>query len=134
MTGFNLPPGCSAADIERAAGGAECCECCGHDPEDCICPECLVCGEQGNPKCYEDANFRQCKPGCSVPPLSYNRQQRLGQISLRITAMQDHLAEDEMFAVEAAVTDKACEAYISDENFESAAQNVLDRYDRWLKG
>lgn len=29
------------------------CEVCGKCAEDCICPECPVCGEQGNPACYD---------------------------------------------------------------------------------
>lgn len=30
------------------------CETCGCEVTDCICPECPVCGEFGDPKCYED--------------------------------------------------------------------------------
>jgi hypothetical protein len=28
------------------------CDICGHDPSDCICPECPVCGAQGDKECY----------------------------------------------------------------------------------
>lgn len=30
------------------------CDVCGRDPSgDCLCPECPVCGDTGNPKCYD---------------------------------------------------------------------------------
>jgi hypothetical protein len=53
MTGWNLPPGCSVRDIDNAFGGEAPCEVCGLWCDDCICPECPDCGEQGNPHCYE---------------------------------------------------------------------------------
>ena len=28
------------------------CAVCGNDPGDCVCPECPVCGDAGNPDCY----------------------------------------------------------------------------------
>ena len=28
------------------------CELCGEMPDYCICPECRVCGDYGNPECY----------------------------------------------------------------------------------
>jgi len=28
------------------------CAVCGRDPSTCLCPECPVCGEVGNPACY----------------------------------------------------------------------------------
>ena len=51
--GWDLPPGCSEADIERAAGFGTSCEVCGEGVDNCICPECPVCEEHGNPECYE---------------------------------------------------------------------------------
>ena len=35
-----------AADVFPA------CDICGHEAGHCICPECPVCGTQGDPKCY----------------------------------------------------------------------------------
>ena|SRR6267154_4781490 len=52
MTGWNLQPGCTTQDIDRAAGAYDRCEVCGEAVDDCICPECPKCGEYGNPKCY----------------------------------------------------------------------------------
>lgn len=57
MSGFNLPPGCSLADIDRAAGiGALCDVCHGFVEDDetpCTCPECPKCQSFGDPECYE---------------------------------------------------------------------------------
>jgi hypothetical protein len=41
-------------DIEDAAGGDGPCDVCGKDVNDCICPECEVCGCTGDPSCYDD--------------------------------------------------------------------------------
>lgn len=55
MTGWNLPPGCTTADIDRAAGVGEPCFVCGRDPDgDCICPECPTCGAFGDSHCYHE--------------------------------------------------------------------------------
>ena len=35
------------------------CECCGHDPDSCICPECDVCGEVGDLACYAQHGMEQ---------------------------------------------------------------------------
>lgn len=39
------------------------CDICGKDPGGgpfgCECPECPICGEIGNPKCYVDHNLRK---------------------------------------------------------------------------
>ena len=53
--GWDLPPGCSQADIDRAAGMGQPCEMCGQsvDNDDCICEECPVCFSYGDPYCYE---------------------------------------------------------------------------------
>jgi hypothetical protein len=48
--GWDLPPGVSMRDIDPPE---QPCEVCGQPSDSCICPECPVCGEQGNPKCYE---------------------------------------------------------------------------------
>lgn len=55
MTGWNLPPGCSVADIDRAAGIGVPCEVCGGDPDGdtCVCQECPVCQACGDPACYD---------------------------------------------------------------------------------
>jgi hypothetical protein len=38
--------------VDEAMGVDEPCAVCAIGVEDCLCPECPMCGEQGNPKCY----------------------------------------------------------------------------------
>ena len=45
--GWSYPPGCHGTPFDEPCF----CSICLHDVEDCVCPECPVCGEQGNPKC-----------------------------------------------------------------------------------
>lgn len=50
MTSWNMPPGCNVSDIPGNEDWR--CEVCGNWTDDCICPECTVCGCYGEPKCY----------------------------------------------------------------------------------
>ena len=50
MAGFNLPPGCSVRDLPGYESFP--CDVCGRYDDDCICPECFVCGAIGDMKCY----------------------------------------------------------------------------------
>jgi hypothetical protein len=50
--GWDLPPGVTQRMIDDAYGLDGPCEVCGEPAEDCGCPECPVCGEVGNPKCF----------------------------------------------------------------------------------
>jgi hypothetical protein len=52
MSGWNLPPGCTTADIDRAMGLDEPCRMCWQFPDDCSCEECPICKEYGNPDCF----------------------------------------------------------------------------------
>lgn len=47
--GWSYPPGCSGTPFDEDYP----CEVCGREVGQCVCPECPVCGEQGNPDCYE---------------------------------------------------------------------------------
>ena len=49
--GWSYPPGCSGPPDEPAI-----CEVCNGDvdADRCICPECPVCGNYGDPDCYEN--------------------------------------------------------------------------------
>lgn len=51
MFGWSLPAGCGSLPGEEADPP---CAVCGLEAGACICPECLECGEQGNPQCYAD--------------------------------------------------------------------------------
>ena len=48
LFGWSYPAGCSGPPDEYEGP----CEVCGNAVDDCICPECPTCGEQGNPDCY----------------------------------------------------------------------------------
>lgn len=56
--GWSLPPGVTMNDIDPPSGS---CEVCGGDidRDDCICPECPVCSDFGNPRCYIEHGLRR---------------------------------------------------------------------------
>jgi len=94
--------------IDEAYGGDEGpCQCCGHDPADCICPVCPHCEEQGNPKCYEPVRVGEPRPSKGgrviITPsigghgLKYNREQLMGQARMRIHELREKLQDEEMF-------------------------------------
>jgi len=50
--GWSLPAGCGTLPGEESEGP---CQVCGaFDVDDCICPECPICTEIGNPDCYDE--------------------------------------------------------------------------------
>jgi hypothetical protein len=56
--GWDLPPGVTQRMIDDQFGTEAPCDVCGKWADDCICPECPVCGEYGNPACYAaDGDF-----------------------------------------------------------------------------
>ena len=83
--GWDLPPGCTMAHIEAQFGDEGPCQCCGHDPADCICPECGACHETGNPRCYKEH------------AMSYNREQLMGQARMRIHEYKEKIQDEELF-------------------------------------
>jgi hypothetical protein len=59
--GWSYPPGCTGTPYDEDIW----CEVCGGNPDiepdkegGCICPECPVCGEAGNPDCYADGHLQ----------------------------------------------------------------------------
>lgn len=145
MAVFNLPPGCSVRDIENAMGHEEPCLCCGNMPDDCICPEC-ICGDAGNPKCYEvtevpafgDApgteQIRSCCVGkFRLPALKYNRRQRLGQLQRQLEYLGDWIAEQNAFIDEGFHATKESDYYVSDEVLEKTVPLTIERIKRVFK-
>jgi hypothetical protein len=61
------------------------CECCGRDPDDCICPVCPTCHEVGNRYCYTEGY------------LTYTYEQLLGQAKADIAKAKDALSEAEYY-------------------------------------
>lgn len=67
MTGFNLPPGCSVMDIERAYGG--------DGSERCMNPECRrELDEENDPQ-----GCGVCSPECVWPAIAATEQERREQ-------------------------------------------------------
>lgn len=110
--GWWYPPG--AANDPNAPYNQEDppCEVCGQWPDDCVCPECPVCGDYGNPVCYDGgircnmcgtrtAECGQCTQGCGWPsrevtPLpSHGLIRSFAQVALRAEAVAQWAAEAE---------------------------------------
>ena len=90
MFGWSYPPG--AAGDPNAPWNQEdgpCAVCC-KSVEDCICPECPTCGEQGNPACYHDMEEH-------TKPLKLSREQVISRLQVRISEMHTRLAEEEIY-------------------------------------
>jgi hypothetical protein len=83
LFGWDLPPGCTLRHIEEAYGDEGPCECCGHDPADCICPECPECHEVGNEDCYQ------------LGHLKFSREQMIGKARMRIEDLRFRIQEEE---------------------------------------
>lgn len=56
MSGWysNYPDGTALEPNAPWNQGEGTCDVCGLSVDDCICPECPVCGEYGDPRCYEN--------------------------------------------------------------------------------
>lgn len=65
MSGFNLPQGCSTADIDRAMGIGLGCDVCHRAVEACTCQECPKCSSFGDPACYPGG---RCSGIATAPP------------------------------------------------------------------
>ena len=52
--GWDYPPGCSGPPDYDVP-----CDICGEEVDDCICPECPVCGSYGDPDCYINHGMRR---------------------------------------------------------------------------
>lgn len=56
--GWSLPPGVSNSDIDPPE---QPCEVCGRWSDSCICPECPVCSQVGDHRCYEEHGLQRTK-------------------------------------------------------------------------
>jgi hypothetical protein len=84
LFGWDLPPGVSQRMIDEQCEGGPC-ECCGHPPEDCICPECDFCESVGDPKCYLGSKFG------GGHDLVYSKTQKVGQTKLKIAKLEEEI-------------------------------------------
>ena len=83
--GWSLPPGCTHRMIDEAYGQEGPCECCGKMVDDCICEECLQCGEYGDPKCYKSHG------------MIYSTEQLSGQHELQDSIEADCKVDDALY-------------------------------------
>lgn len=53
--GWSYPPGCNGTPYDENHP----CDVCGNIEDDCICPECPVCGDFGNSACYIEHGMKR---------------------------------------------------------------------------
>jgi len=83
-SGWNMPPGCFSVPGDEEGV----CEVCCKPASACVCPECPICREYGNPKCYD---------GSYQPPLRLSREQILARQEARIEVARQTLLDEERF-------------------------------------
>lgn len=99
--GSSLPPGCHRLPDEEPDPP---CDVCGKDIDWCVCPECPICGETGNIKCYQIT-------GAWEGLEDHNLQLSKEQLQYRIEVKQAILAQreqDNLYA-EQYLADKSAE-------------------------
>src|SRR5262249_15122544 len=92
--GFSLPPG--AAQDPNAPWNQEeapCAVCC-QDVESCVCHECPVCSEQGNPRCYATSEVGKNGHGLVLSPKQIASRQQV-----RVAILKERLEEQLMVAM-----------------------------------
>jgi hypothetical protein len=82
--GWSLPPGCGKLPGEEPDPP---CKTCGKDVDNCICPECPVCGVVGEPDCY----LEEWRGGHG---LTFTLEQKIGQAKLEL-AIREQAVEDQ---------------------------------------
>ena len=106
----NLPPGVTDRMIDEAFGADEQCAVCKCGIEDCVCPECLVCKEAGNPACY--------KPGpLHLVFLRLNKTQLMSRSKAKIAELQERIQDEGYY-----------QAWLADqpEDFSEVAPKILE--------
>lgn len=114
--GWDYPPGCSSVPGDEPDPP---CEVCGQKLNDCVCPECPVCREIGNPACYDGAiicSWCGIRPQicgtCStereepVPIPAHGLVRSFAHVALLARAEADWAAEDAGIAMYEELTEK----------------------------
>ena len=98
--GWSYPPGAAGdpnAPWNQTDEGP--CAVCANGVEDCCCPECPVCGEQGNPKCYSTPTKFHKGEGFTVGEghgLRLNKEQALSRQRAVIYQAKQRVQDEEM--------------------------------------
>lgn len=87
--GWDYPPGCSSVPGDEEFP----CSVCGQWMDDCICPECPVCGEIGNPDCYGDPVHDPAAP-VPIPCRLHHGLHRTREQYASMTAKQAQWAQE----------------------------------------
>ena len=58
--GWSTSPNNPKNSDRHVLDGDPYCEVCREWPENCVCPECPLCGEIGNPTCYQEVDLGVC--------------------------------------------------------------------------
>ncbi len=87
-SGWNMPPGCFRTPADEP--DPPCAVCC-RAVDDCVCPECKVCGEVGDQRCY-------LQPGDKDAPanphaMKLNKAQVRGREEARVALLQEQIAD-----------------------------------------
>lgn len=80
----NLPPGVTDAMIEAQFADRPC-DVCGVLPDDCVCPKCPTCSEQGNLACYSEHG------------LTMSHAQMISKAACDVNKAREILQEAEMY-------------------------------------
>lgn len=91
--GWSLPPGAATHPSAPWNQDEGPCEVCGQVLDECICPECPVCGGVGDPACYEDNPLYPRPCGPIVVELHHGLFRSFAQVGLLAEADR-YLAEE----------------------------------------
>jgi hypothetical protein len=131
--GWSLPPGCTQRMIDDAFGHEEPCEVCGKMPDDCICPECVCCGEIGRLFCYDELPpvIRPTRPGevSDDPRISHGMVRTPEQIASKAAAdkLLEEWLDEERRQADAYVAEMEMERAM----FDRAAEGIFQTHRCW---
>jgi hypothetical protein len=72
------------------------CEVCGLAVDNCICPECPVCGAQGDADCYDEPGLSR-KFGVQHYHLKLSKAQQASRARARIAEFKERIQDEEIF-------------------------------------
>jgi hypothetical protein len=99
--GWSYPPGCNSVPGDEPEPP---CEVCGQFVDYCICPECPVCGEIGNPACYQEVDLGICGGLHGKETWA----QKIGKAKLDIAMLENQIADIQTYI-----------SYLEDENMKT---------------
>jgi len=88
--GWSYPPGCSGPPDD----GDEVCQVCGKSEDNCLCPECPVCGTYGDPKCYTDHGMVKSQAQIEAAE-AYEKAMKAQEDSLAAWAEEEKKAQED---------------------------------------